>query len=115
MEKEMQDVEAQTSYKTTLQKEASNIFHKRNPPVTLKVLSVKLKRNRFPQDYYYIYFLFNLHPFFPHCLILIITCVIFNLTIFLILFPHSSMMLYIKSTRLKSGNYFIRKPGQKRE
>jgi len=37
MEKEMQDIEAQSTYKTTLQKEASNIFHKRNPPVTLKV------------------------------------------------------------------------------
>lgn len=46
MEKEMQDIEAQSTYKTTLQKEASKIFHKRNPPVTLKFHDVVYKINK---------------------------------------------------------------------
>ncbi|RDX72208.1 ABC transporter G family member 9, partial [Mucuna pruriens] len=48
MEQEVEDIESQTTYKATVQKEAPHIFLKTNPPVTLKFHDViyKIKATR---------------------------------------------------------------------
>ena len=50
MDREMADIESQTTYGATRHEEVPDVFHKRKTPVTLKVLSLNEEFSNY--DYY---------------------------------------------------------------